>query len=229
VAAGTASRIPAQGPALTPVLPPPLPRSFFARPSPAVARDLLGRLLVRLDGDEGLIARIVETEAYQEDDPASHSFGGPRGRNVVMFGPPGHLYVYFTYGMHFCMNVVTGSNGEGSAVLLRAAEARDGLEAMWTRRGGVPERLLCAGPARLAQAFGVARWANGKDLVGGGELWVAAGEPVADEGVTVGPRVGIRRAVDVPWRFALTGSPFVSPGPRPTAMRSANRAPRPPR
>jgi DNA-3-methyladenine glycosylase len=184
-------------------------------------------LLVRHDGDEVLIARLVETEAYQEDDPASHSFGGPRGRNVVMFGPAGHLYVYFTYGMHFCMNVVTGSDEEGSAVLLRAAEPLRGVDTMRRRRGDVADRLLCAGPARLAQAFGVARAANGMDLVGGGQLWVAAGEPLKDERVVVGPRVGIRRAVDVPWRFAEAGSRFVSPGSRPRGKGSANRAPLP--
>ncbi len=195
-----------------------------------VARDLLGRLLVRRDGHEWLIARLVETEAYQEDDPASHSFGGPRGRNLVMFGPAGHLYVYFTYGMHFCMNVVTGPDGEGSAVLLRGAEPLRGIDVMRVRRGGAADRLLCSGPARLAQAFGVDRSANGTDLVDGGDLRVAAGEPVADDCVTVGPRVGIRRAVDVPWRFALTDNPFVSRGPRqPTAARSATPSPAPPR
>src|SRR5207247_4537550 len=111
----------------------PLAPSFFGRRSPTVARDLLGRLLVKLpdeSGGEPLVGRIVETEAYQEDDPASHSFGGPRGRNLVMFGPPGRLYVYFTYGMHHCMNVVTGPPGRGSAVLLRAADPLHGLAAM---------------------------------------------------------------------------------------------------
>jgi DNA-3-methyladenine glycosylase len=175
-----------------------------------VARDLLGRLLVRrLDGDV-LVARIAETEAYQEDDPASHSFAGRTPRNDVMFGPAGFLYVYFTYGMHFCMNVVTGRLGEGSAVLLRAAEPVLGLAAMARRRGVSAERLLCSGPARLTQAFGVARAQNGVDLVDGGELWIAAGRRTPDHAVAVGPRVGIRRAMEVPWRFEVAGSAFVS-------------------
>src|SRR6266511_3967496 len=127
--------------------PRPLPRSFYRRPSPEVAPDLLGRLLVRPVGDALLIARIVEAEAYQEDDPASHSFRGMTARTEVMFGPAGRLYVYFTYGMHFCMNVVTGREGEGSAVLLRAVEPLAGLEWMCHRRGVADPRLICSGPA----------------------------------------------------------------------------------
>jgi DNA-3-methyladenine glycosylase len=185
-------------------------RRFYARASPVVARELLGRLLVRrLDG-ELLVARIVETEAYQQHDPASHSFAGRTARNEVMFGPAGFLYVYFTYGMHFCMNAVTGRPGEGSAVLLRAAEPLAGLGSMAGRRGTSAPRQLCSGPARLAQAFGVARALNGADLVGGGELWVSAGRRVTDEVVRTGPRVGIRRARHVPWRFWVDDSPFVS-------------------
>ncbi len=197
--------------------PRPLPRRFFARPSTVVARDLLGRLLVRPDPDGGppLVARIVETEAYREDDPASHSHRGPTPRNEVMFGPAGHLYVYFTYGMHFCMNVVTGHAGEGSAVLLRAAEPLSGLERMRERRGVEPAWLLCSGPARLAEAFGVGLALNGVDLVEGGDLLVAAGRPVPDDAVAEGPRVGIRVARERPWRFVEAGSPWVSPGRRP--------------
>ncbi len=181
------------------------------------------------------MARIVETEAYQEDDPASHSFGGPRGRNVVMFGPPGHLYVYFTYGMHFCMNVVTGPAGQGSAVLLRAAEPLEGIAAMAARRGVPGIRLLCSGPARLTQAYGVTRASDGIELSRASGLWIAAGEPVAAESVAVGPRVGISRGVDRPWRFSIRGSPFVSRAPAargiaappsPTAAASRGRRPR---
>src|SRR5207253_9605771 len=190
----------------------PLARSFFARPSPVVARDLLGRLLVKLVDQpaELLVGSIVEAEAYQEDDPASHSFGGPRGRNLVMFGPAGHLYVYFTYGMHFCMNVVTGREGQGSAVLLRAVEPLEGLDAMSARRRVEDPPLLCSGPGRLTQAYGVARGDNGIELGPTSGLWIAAGSPVADGEIGIGPRVGIRRAAEKPWRFWIRGSAFAS-------------------
>jgi DNA-3-methyladenine glycosylase len=192
----------------------PLSRRFFARPSPLVAADLLGRLLIRHLGEVTLVARIVETEAYEEGDPASHSYRGRTARTEVMFGEPGHLYVYFTYGMHHCMNVVTGRDGEGSAVLLRAAEPILGLDAMRRRRGVEdPERLL-AGPARLTQALDVERALNGADLVAGRELVVARGRPIESGRVVVGRRVGIRVGLDRPWRFAVRDSRFVS-SPRP--------------
>jgi DNA-3-methyladenine glycosylase len=191
-----------------------LDRSFFARPSAEVARDLLGRLLVReLSDGQRLVARIVETEAYQEDDPASHSFRGLTERTRVMFGPPGHLYVYFIYGMHFCMNVVTGRDGEGSAVLLRAAEPLEGLREMIRRRRVESGRLLCSGPGRLCEALGIGRSQNGTDLVGGRELRVVAGQPIADEEATSTPRVGVIAAHDKPWRFLVKGNPHVSRGP----------------
>jgi DNA-3-methyladenine glycosylase len=195
----------------------PLPRSFLARPAPVVARELLGRLLVSRTDGRPLVARIVECEAYQEDDPASHSFRERTPRTEVMFGPPGHLYVYFTYGMHFCMNVVTGRAGEGSAVLLRAAEPLDGQDPMAQARGlsrPYDPRLLCSGPARLTQAFGVTREANGIDLLGQTWLALAAGAPVPDDEVGVSARVGIRVGRERPWRFFVAGSPFVSRGPR---------------
>ncbi len=178
-----------------------------------VASALLGRLLVKLPDEshrEPLSARIVETEAYDEGDPASHSYGGPRGRNLVMFGPAGHLYVYFTYGMHFCMNVVTGAAGRGSAVLLRAAEPLTGLEEMAARRRTADHRRLCSGPARLTQAFGVERSHNGIELAPASGLWIERGRPAAPGRVAVGPRVGIRRGVEAPWRFWIRDSPFVS-------------------
>jgi DNA-3-methyladenine glycosylase len=190
-----------------------LQRPFYARPSPVVARDLLGRLLVReLPGGKRLVARIVETEAYQEDDPASHSFRGLTERTRVMFGPPGRLYVYFIYGMHFCMNVVTGGDGEGSAVLLRAAEPIDGLPQMIRRRGLDVPRLLCSGPARLCEALGIGREHNDTDLVGGQDLRLLAGRPVGDEEVVAGPRIGVIAAHDKPWRFLVRGNPHVSRG-----------------
>jgi DNA-3-methyladenine glycosylase len=175
-----------------------------------VARDLLGRLLVRKLSEVTLVGRIVESEAYREDDPASHSYRGVTDRTEVMFGRAGRLYVYFTYGMHYCMNVVTGEEGEGSAVLLRAVEPLEGLEWMREQRGVVDDLSLCRGPARLTQAFGVGRGENGVDLVDGMDLFVAAGRPIADESVGVSPRVGIRTATERPWRFFEAGNRFVS-------------------
>jgi DNA-3-methyladenine glycosylase len=188
-----------------------LPRPFFARPSPEVAPDLIGRVLVRRLPTGALLAvRLVETEAYQEDDPASHSYRGRTARTEVMFGRPGHLYVYFTYGMHFCMNVVTGGDGEGSAVLLRAAEPIEGLGQMRALRGVDDPRLLCSGPGRLCQALGVTRADNGTDLVRGGAMWLLEGARVAPDDVQVTTRVGIRNGVERPWRFLRRDDPFVS-------------------
>lgn len=190
-----------------------LPRSFFARPSTEVAPELLGRVLVRVlpDGTR-LAARLVEVEAYQEGDPASHSYRGPTPRNQVMFGRPGHLYVYFTYGMHFCANVVTGLDGEGSAVLLRAAEPLEGLGAMAANRGLGSARLLCSGPARLTQAFGIGRAENGVDLVRGPSLFLLSGEPLPARAIGRSTRVGVNLGAERRWRFFERGSPFVSPG-----------------
>ncbi len=190
-----------------------LPRAFFARPSTTVAPDLLGRVLVRLlpDGSR-LAARLVEVEAYREDDPASHSFRGPTPRNRVMFGRPGHLYVYFTYGMHFCSNVVTGRDGEGSAVLLRAAEPLVGLEVMAAKRGLVEPRLLCSGPARLTQAFGIGRSEDGLDLVRDPGLFLMAGEPVPPGAIARSTRVGVTVGLERRWRFFERGSLYLSRG-----------------
>jgi DNA-3-methyladenine glycosylase len=184
-----------------------------------VARDLLGRLLVRKLPGVTLVGRIVECEAYQQDDPASHSYRGVTNRTQVMFGRAGRLYVYFTYGMHYCMNVVTGAEGEGSAVLLRAVEPLGGLDTMRERRAVLDARSLCRGPARLTQAYGVGRADNGMDLVESTDLFVAAGRPVADGSVGVSPRVGIRTATERPWRFFEVGSPFVS---RPAKLPAAS-------
>jgi DNA-3-methyladenine glycosylase len=179
---------------------------------------------------QGLVAgRIVECEAYEEDDPASHSFRGLTDRTAVMFGPPGQLYVYFTYGMHFCMNVVTGRDGEGSAVLLRAVEPVEGIDIMRERRGVSSLRDLCAGPGRLTQAYGITRADNGMDLVSGGDLFVTTGEPTPEEAIGAGRRIGISVAMEKPWRFYVMGSPFVSKGQglpkrRGRASRSGARA-----
>jgi len=173
-----------------------------------------------------LAGRIVEVEAYRQDDPASHSFKGRTRRTEMMFGPPGHLYVYFTYGAHFCMNVVTGEDGEGSAVLLRAVEPLEGVDEMARRRGlGLP-RLLCAGPGRLTQAFGVGRDQNGTDLVAGAEMWIESGAPVADDEVGIGPRVGITSATEQPWRFTVRTSRYLSRAAvvRPATVRAPRRS-----
>ena len=203
-----------------------LPRSFYARRSTTVAPDLLGRVLV-LGSANGvrLAARIVETEAYEPHDPASHAYRGQTSRNAVMFGQPGHLYVYFTYGMHHCMNAVTGRPGEGMAVLLRAAEPIRGVDVMRARRGREHVRELCSGPAKLCQAFGVDRSFDGADLVRGHELWIADGTPVSKAQIVAGPRVGIRVGTDHAWRFSVADDPFVSRGPPTTATGSATTGP----
>lgn len=185
----------------------PLPRSFYARPAPQVAADLLGKLL-RKPAD-GLAARIVEAEAYRQDDPASHAFRGPTPRNAPMFGPPGHAYVYFSYGAHWCLNVVTGEEGFGEGVLLRAAEPLHGLDVMRVRRGErIRDRDLLRGPGRLGQAFGLDRGYSGTDVCGGGPLHLA------DDGtrpaLARGPRVGVSLAADEQWRFYVADSPWVS-------------------
>jgi DNA-3-methyladenine glycosylase len=188
-----------------------LSRSFFARPSPEVAPDLLGRILIRtLPSGAELAVRLVETEAYQENDPASHSYRGRTARTRVMFGPAGRLYVYFAYGMHFCMNVVTGRDGEGSAVLLRAGEPITGLPEMRRRRGVEDPRVLCSGPGRLCQALGVDRADDGVDLVRAASIRLFEGEPVPVDRIVATTRIGIRAAVERPWRFIERDDPFVS-------------------
>jgi DNA-3-methyladenine glycosylase len=200
-----------------------LPRAFYARPATVVAPALLGHVLVRaLPDGTCASARIVEVEAYGPDDPASHAFRGMTRRNAVMFGPPGHLYVYLTYGMHFCMNAVTGRAGEGTAVLIRAGEPLDGVEGMRVRRGRDRTLELCSGPGRFTQALGVARSEDGLDLVDGDRLWVEHG--ARSESIGTGTRVGVRETTRT-WRYWLEGNPFVSRGkPGPPSPRI--RAPR---
>jgi DNA-3-methyladenine glycosylase len=191
-------------------MPRPLRRSF-ARPATEVAPELLGQILARRLSDGCVLrARIVETEAYEQDDPASHAYRGRRTPRVrAMFGPPGHLYVYFTYGMHHCMNVVAGPTGTGSAVLLRAAQPLEGMDRMSVRRGTDRIVDLCRGPGRFAQAFEVDRSLDGADLVRGSEIWIERGPRAASAIVRSGPRVGIRVGTDRPWRFWIDG-PWVS-------------------
>jgi DNA-3-methyladenine glycosylase len=189
----------------------PLDREFYRRDSRAVAPDLLGKVVVA--GERR--GRIVEVEAYcGPEDPAAHSYRGPTARNATMFGPPGHLYVYFSYGMHWCCNPVCGDEDEGVAVLLRALEPLAGLEAMRAARGGVRDRDLCRGPARLCEALGITGALDGADLVTGdrGVSIVDDGSaPPAEPGV--GPRIGITRGADSPWRWWIPDSPYVSRGP----------------
>ena len=193
-----------------------LPRAFYRRDVVDVARDLLGRV-VESRTPQGLVAvRIVETEAYAgEDDGASHAWRGPTPRSAVMFGPPGVLYVYFTYGMHHCANVVCGPEGRPSAVLLRAGEVLAGLDlARSRRREGAADRALASGPANLAACLGLdVDWTGTDVAAASSALVLRVGAPVIDADVLVGPRVGITRAVDLPWRFRVAGNPHVS-GPR---------------
>lgn len=170
-------------------------RRLLTADAPEVAPLLLNKLLVHDD----CVGRIVEVEAYREDDPASHTFRGRTKRNDVMFGPAGHLYVYFTYGMHFCANIVTGPAGTGAAVLLRAVEPVAGIELMRERRHG--RAAIADGPAKLCQAFAIDGDHNGVDLLAG------SGPGLFDDGTSppsnprIGPRIGISKAVDVPWRW----------------------------
>lgn len=187
-----------------------LDEAFFARPVAQVAPDLIGCTLL-VDGVGGV---IVETERYQQDDPASHSFRGPGGRASVMYGPPGRVYVYCIYGLHWCANLVCEPEGEGAAVLLRALAPDHGLGAMRARRGALPDRLLCAGPGRLTQALGIDRDLNDTSATDAGARMTVHAR-VDDADLVTGPRIGISVAVDRPWRFGLAGSPHLSkPFPR---------------
>jgi DNA-3-methyladenine glycosylase len=197
-----------------------VPAAFYLRDPREVAVDLLNKVLVHDDPVDGLIGgRIVEAEAYLGAglDPGSHAFRGPTRRNATMFGPPGHLYVYFTYGMHWCSNVVCNPEGGGGAVLIRALAPLDGLEAMWGRRPKARrERELCSGPARLAQALGLTGDLDGTDLSAGPVLLFDDGTPPPpDPGNSV--RIGLSRGKgdQSPWRWWVPGDPNVSrPPPR---------------
>jgi DNA-3-methyladenine glycosylase len=195
-----------------------LPRAFYERDSRVVARQLLGKVLVR---DDGRAARIVEVEAYRgAHDPGSHAYRGKTARNAVMFGPPGHLYVYFTYGMHWCANAVCGADGEGTAVLLRAAAPVDGLDLMRAVRPVHRDVDLANGPAKLCQALGLDRRFDGADLVAGDR-----GVQIVDDGVPPprrpgnSTRVGLSAGQDHPWRWWIEGDPNVSRG-RPSGFRT---------
>jgi DNA-3-methyladenine glycosylase len=185
-----------------------LKREFFARSVHEVAPELIGCTLL-VDGVGG---RIVEGEAYHHEDPASHAFGGRTERNRSMFGPAGHAYVYRSYGIHWCLNLVCEQEGEASAVLIRALEPTQGLDVMRARRGLDDERLLCSGPGRLCQALGITRELDGAPL---DRPPFAVYEAEENVEVVRGVRVGITRAVELPWRYGLAGSRFLSRALRP--------------
>lgn len=175
----------------------------FSQPAELVARQLIGaRLWVN-----GVGGRIVETEAYGANDPASHSFAGPTARNAAMFGPPGHAYVYRSYGLHWCLNFVCCEAGHGAGVLIRALEPQTGLADMQARRGLQDVRRLCKGPGCVGQALGITLAHNGLSLAVPPFCLIPALEPVE---VVTGVRIGISKAAHQPWRFGLAGSPFVS-------------------
>jgi DNA-3-methyladenine glycosylase len=180
-----------------------LARSFFARSVHEVAPDLIGVTLL-VDGVGGT---IVEVEAYDQDDPASHAFRGQTARNAVMFGPPGHAYIYRSYGIHWCLNFVCEKPGRAEAALIRALEPTHGIETMRARRGLAAERTLCSGPGKLCQALGLTGVHDGLALDEPPfELLARATKPR----IATGPRIGITRAAEVSWRYGLVGSPFLS-------------------
>ncbi|MFF4793758.1 DNA-3-methyladenine glycosylase [Streptomyces sp. NPDC001276] len=197
----------------------PLPREFFDRPVVEVAPDLLGRVLLRTTRDGPIALRLTEVEAYDgPNDPGSHAFRGRTARNGVMFGPPGHVYVYFTYGMWHCMNLVCGPEGRASGVLLRAGEIVEGAELARARRlSARNDRELAKGPARLAMALEVDRTLDGTDACAAGDtpIRMLTGTPVLSDQVRNGPRTGVAGEGgngDVhPWRFWVADDPTVSP------------------
>jgi DNA-3-methyladenine glycosylase len=193
---------------------PPLHRSFFARPAPSVARDLIGtRLLV-----SGVGGTIVEAEAYDHEDPASHSYRGRTARNQAMFGPVGHAYIYRSYGVHWCLNLVCGAE-PGSAVLIRALEPTQGIDLMRARRRLEEIRLLCSGPGRLCQALGITAALDGRPL----DAAPFAMHPGSPAAVDVGERIGITKAASTPWRFGLADSPYLSRPFRPRLLAASRR------
>jgi DNA-3-methyladenine glycosylase len=195
-----------------------LDREFYLRPTLSIAKDLVGKLFIRQTHETQLVSRIVEVEAYLgSKDPASHAYKGKTRRNEVMFGNGGHLYVYFTYGMHYCCNVVTEEEGVGHAVLLRAAEPLTGIDIMTRNRGLSVARerdkfQVCNGPAKLCQAYGITKTENGIDLCGN-ELWIAEETLEAHRPTIVATtRVGISQGISSKWRFCLRNNPYVSRG-----------------
>ncbi|MCC7566036.1 MAG: DNA-3-methyladenine glycosylase [Methanomicrobiaceae archaeon] len=186
--------------------------SFYRRDTVTVAKDLLGCFLVHAEDGRTAIGRIVEDEAYVRDDPAAHSFRGKTKRNSAMFGPAGHAYIYRIYGLHTCVNVVTGPEGMGEAVLIRALEPVFGIDLMQERRGTADPASLCSGPGKLAQALGITMDLNNTSLVDGPlQVWSQDSLPGYRPGEIVQTtRIGITKAADLPLRFYLKGNGFVS-------------------
>jgi DNA-3-methyladenine glycosylase len=194
-----------------PALADPLPLAFYDRTVVEVARDLVGCVVAHA-GASGV---IVETEAYHESEPACHAFVGLTARTSTLFGPPGRAYVYRSYGIHALLNAVCEPQGVGAAVLIRALEPLDGIELMRARRGAVPDAELCNGPGKLTQALAIELDRNGSSLTGGGPVTIAPGPgPWRGVELVAGPRIGITKAVELPWRFCVAGSTHVS-RPRP--------------
>jgi DNA-3-methyladenine glycosylase len=198
----------------------PLPREFFVRDPRIVSRELLGKLLVRKNGRNPLVARIVEVEAYLgTDDAAAHATSGRTARNAVLFGPPGHAYIYFIYGNHYCLNVSCMPDGIAGGILFRALEPLEGIKEMATLRGITLDgtknlKLLTSGPGRLAEAFGITREQdNGKDLTDPKCDLYIAGDGAPRPKVVVTKRIGITKSVDLPLRYIIAGNKFVS-GPK---------------
>lgn len=219
--------------------PTPVDRAFFDRPVLEVAPELLGKVLVHRAADGTVAVRLTEVEAYDgANDPGSHAFRGRRKSNATMFGPPGHVYVYFTYGMHYCMNLVAGPPDVPTGILLRGAEIVAGVEVARSRRAAVKaDRDLARGPARLTVALGIGPSYDGADVCGGADAPVPAdglgslrlfADPAAEPpaaprpNIRTGPRVGLREASDRPWRFWIEGDPTVSDY-RPHAPKKRNR------
>lgn len=192
----------------------PLPRAFYERHPALVAPDLIGQLLVRRLDDELLVGRIVEVEAYSSEDPASHSFNGLTERNRAMFGLPGHAYIYFSYGMHHCMNVTARLDTEAGGVLIRALEPLRGIDTMRRLRGRERATELASGPGKLAQALAIDKTLYGVDITETGVLFVAEGDEEGRPTVAATPRIGISKAIDLRWRFVAAGSRFISCPPR---------------
>lgn len=186
-----------------------LEREFFDRSVHEVARDLVGCTLLY----EGRGGVIVETESYEADDPACHAYVGLTERTRVLFGPPGYAYVYLSYGIHSLLNAVAEPEGEAAAVLIRALEPTHGVEEMRARRGGKADADLCSGPGKLTEALGVDLGDNERDLTREPFLLTPPEKPLE---IVTGPRIGITKAVERPWRFCVAGSPYVS-RPRPVA------------